>query len=105
MSPIPSKTSSSDQSEPSATGEIVARLFSPDRPPPPLEPGTAVWEPALVRPISGLREHRFVVAALHLANDDIHHAHLIAQDDEGDPTADLLHATLHRREGDYWNSK
>ena len=52
--------------------------------------------------------------ALHLANDDIHHAHLIAQDSEGvrrmlvptpysssqDPTADLLHATLHRREGE-----
>lgn len=39
-------------------------------------------------------------AALHLANDDINHCHLIAQDHEGDPTADLLHATLHRREGE-----
>ena len=54
--------------------------------------------------------------ALHLMNDDIHHCHLIAQENEGvsyppppltlsrsdgtkDPTADLLHATLHRREG------
>lgn len=37
--------------------------------------------------------------ALHLVNDDINRCHLIAQDHEGDPTADLLHATLHRREG------
>lgn len=44
-------------------------------------------------------------AALHLANDDIYACHDIAQASEGDPTADLMHATLHRREGDYWNSK
>ena len=51
------------------------------------------------------------VAALYLLNDDIEHCHAIAQRNEGvrrayrttadgqDPTADLLHATLHRREG------
>lgn len=53
-------------------------------------------------------------AALHLANDDIDRCHNIAQASEGvgmslagylavltmqDATADLLHATLHRREG------
>ncbi|KAK8845639.1 hypothetical protein IAR55_006355 [Kwoniella newhampshirensis] len=88
----------------SSTDEIVSQLFS--RPSlPPLEPGTNVYAPELTPKIAKLREHKFVVAALHLANDDIHHAHLIAQDNEGDPTADLLHATLHRREGDYWNLK
>ncbi|WWD22591.1 hypothetical protein CI109_107084 [Kwoniella shandongensis] len=87
-----------------STDEIVTRLFS--RPtPPPLEPGTKVYAPELTPAIAKLKEHKFVIAALHLANDDIHHCHLIAQDNEGDSTADLLHATLHRREGDYWNSK
>ncbi|KAK1921062.1 hypothetical protein DB88DRAFT_121391 [Papiliotrema laurentii] len=87
----------------SSTDSIQATLFA--RPLPPLEPGKTVYDRDLVKQISALKEHRFVIAALHLANDDIHHAHLIAQDSEGDPTADLLHATLHRREGDYWNSK
>lgn len=44
-------------------------------------------------------------AALHLLNDDIETAHKIAQDSEGEITSDLCHAILHRREGDYWNSK
>ncbi|RXK35704.1 hypothetical protein M231_07032 [Tremella mesenterica] len=87
----------------STTDEIVHVLFN--RGLPPLEPGDKVWNDGLTGKIKGLKEHRFVVAALHLANDDIHNCHLISQDNEGDPTADLLHATLHRREGDYGNSK
>jgi len=82
---------------------IQSRLF--ERPAPPLEPGKNIYDPSLTPQIKSLKEHRYVVAALHLANDDINNCHLIAQGDEGDPTADLLHATLHRREGDYWNSK
>ncbi|WVQ72672.1 hypothetical protein IAR50_002231 [Cryptococcus sp. DSM 104548] len=88
---------------PTTTDEIAAHLFA--RPLPPLEPGTQIYDTSLVGSISALDEHRFVKAALHLANDDINHCHLIAQDSEGDSNADLLHATLHRREGDYWNSK
>ncbi|WVQ79571.1 hypothetical protein IAT38_001670 [Cryptococcus sp. DSM 104549] len=88
---------------PTTTDEIVAHLFA--RPLPPLEPGTKVYDSSLMKTIAGLNEHKYVIAALHLANDDINHCHLIAQDNEGDPTADMLHATLHRREGDYWNSK
>ncbi|WVW85200.1 hypothetical protein I302_107238 [Kwoniella bestiolae CBS 10118] len=88
---------------PKTTDEIASHLFA--RSPPPLEPGTRVYAPELTKPIAGLKEHMYVIAALHLANDDIHHCHLIAQDNEGDTTANLLHATLHRREGDYWNSK
>ncbi|OCF35851.1 hypothetical protein I316_02344 [Kwoniella heveanensis BCC8398] len=87
------------------TDEIVSHLFDASRPLPPLEPGKKVYAPELTKTIGGLKEHEYVIAALHLANDDIHHCHLIAQDNEGDPTANLLHATLHRREGDYWNSK
>lgn len=44
-------------------------------------------------------------AALHLLNDDIERAHKIAQDDEADMSSNLCHAILHRREGDFWNSK
>jgi hypothetical protein len=82
----------------SATDEIVKQLF--DRPLPLLEPGTTVYDQKLVGRIAKLPEHMFVVAgaytsgklfcrrrliptAIHLANDDIHHAHLIAQDNEG----------------------
>jgi len=43
--------------------------------------------------------------ALHLLNDDISRCHDIAQSNEGVPTFDYLHAVLHRREEDYWNSK
>ncbi|ORX38196.1 hypothetical protein BD324DRAFT_619926 [Kockovaella imperatae] len=89
---------------PSQTDEIQDQLFARD-PIPPLEPGKKAFDPSLARPISKLNEHKYVIAALHLANDDIHHCHEIAQANEGDPTANLLHATLHRREGDYWNSK
>ncbi|WVR09289.1 hypothetical protein IAU60_006354 [Kwoniella sp. DSM 27419] len=85
------------------TDQIISHIF--DRPPPPLEPGTKVYAPELTQDIKGLKEHQYVIAAIHLANDDIEGCHLIAQDNEGDPTANLLHATLHRREGDYWNSK
>lgn len=46
-----------------------------------------------------------VRAALHILNDDIERAHKIAQDDEGDMSSNLCHAILHRREGDFWNSK
>lgn len=42
---------------------------------------------------------------LYILNDDLSHAHEIAQSDEGNPTCDYWHSQLHRREGDYWNSK
>jgi hypothetical protein len=42
---------------------------------------------------------------LHLLNDDIEAAHPIAQENEGDKTSDLCHGILHRREGEYWNSR
>ncbi|WWC90312.1 uncharacterized protein L201_005245 [Kwoniella dendrophila CBS 6074] len=89
---------------PKTTDEVVSKIFARSTLPP-LEPGTKVYAPELTKTIADLKEHEYVIAAIHLANDDIHHCHLIAQDHEGDSTANMLHATLHRREGDYWNSK
>jgi hypothetical protein len=36
---------------------------------------------------------------------DWEHAHLIAQDHEGDPIADWIHAVVHRIEGDLGNAR
>lgn len=47
----------------------------------------------------------YVRCALHILNDDISRAHDIAQADDDNTTSNLCHAILHRREGDYWNSK
>ena len=44
-------------------------------------------------------------AALYLLNDDIHSAHMIAQEGEGNQALDYVHMMLHRREGDFWNSR
>ncbi|BEJ17406.1 hypothetical protein CspHIS471_0608070 [Cutaneotrichosporon sp. HIS471] len=94
------------------TEEVVIQLFARDLPP--LEPKN-VWDATLKQHIAALPEHRYVVAgklvvlslnpALHLANDDIYACHEIVQVDEGEPTADLMHALVHRREGDPFNSK
>lgn len=46
-----------------------------------------------------------VLGILHLLNDDIDAAHTLVQSDESNQTSNLIHAILHRREGDYWNSK
>lgn len=39
-----------------------------------------------------------------LRQGDLDTAHKIAQNQEGDPLADSIHAIIHRREGDYSNS-
>ncbi|UZJ54497.1 hypothetical protein CBS101457_003817 [Exobasidium rhododendri] len=76
---------------------------------PPLRP-TKPFDASLTSPIDSYVQtihgnKASVRAALHLLNDDVDRAHKIAQDDEGEMTSDLIHAILHRREGDYWNSK
>lgn len=75
---------------------------------PPLRP-TKPFDPSLTSQIESFAQSSkckpAVRAALHLLNDDIDRAHTIAQSDEGDMTSNLCHAVLHRREGDYWNSK
>nr|CDI53300.1 conserved hypothetical protein [Melanopsichium pennsylvanicum 4] len=46
-----------------------------------------------------------VVGMLHLLNDDIDAAHALVQDDDSNKDSNLIHSILHRREGDFWNSK
>ncbi|GAB3560920.1 hypothetical protein GCM10027578_00460 [Spirosoma luteolum] len=43
-------------------------------------------------------------ALWHDANGNWEAAHAIAQDREGEPDHDRLHAYLHRKEGDDWNA-
>ena len=46
-----------------------------------------------------------VVGILHLLNDDLDSAHTLVQDDDANIDSNLIHSILHRREGDFWNSK
>ncbi|SPO26991.1 uncharacterized protein UTRI_10454_B [Ustilago trichophora] len=46
-----------------------------------------------------------VIAILHLLNDDLTSAHSLVQDDDSNMDSNLIHSILHRREGDFWNSK
>ncbi|KAJ9110416.1 hypothetical protein QFC19_001541 [Naganishia cerealis] len=86
------------------TPEAIASTLLARRPYPPLCPKT-VYDRSLTKTIQSLDAPLLVRAVLHLANDDIEGCHVIVQDMDGQRTANLLHATLHRREGDYWNSK
>lgn len=86
------------------TPEGIASILLARQPYPPLCP-KSVYDPSLTKDIKFLDASPLVRAVLHLANDDIEGCHVIVQDMEGQRTANLLHATLHRREGDYWNSK
>jgi hypothetical protein len=47
---------------------------------------------------------RVLEGFLYLWNDHWQEAHEIAQEDEGEPDHDLLHALAHRREGDFSNA-
>ncbi|MBC8143771.1 MAG: hypothetical protein H7Y38_20260 [Armatimonadetes bacterium] len=46
-----------------------------------------------------------VAALLHLLNDDLDAAHVLCQADESDPTANYIHQIVHRREGDFGNTR
>ncbi|KAF9014376.1 hypothetical protein BDZ89DRAFT_1076715 [Hymenopellis radicata] len=78
---------------------LLARL-----PPPPLKP-TSIYDPSLTSQIDALSDPPSVRSALHLLNDDTTRAHELAQSDDGNLTSCYVHQQLHRREGDYWNSK
>ncbi len=83
--------------------EITQRLLARD-PPPPLVPAS-VYDPALTPAINALNAPALVTIGLHVLNDDLASAHPLAQELEGDPLADYWHAIIHRREGDYGNSR
>lgn len=83
---------------------LLARRDSPSELPP-LTP-SGPYRKSLKADIASLQGSSEVVqAALHLLNDDISAAHDLAQAHEESMTANLVHAVLHRREQDYWNSK
>ena len=83
--------------------EITRSLFARD-PLPPLIPAD-VYDAALTSAINALNAPALVTIGLHVLNDDLASAHPLSQELEGDPLADYWHAIIHRREGDYSNSR
>lgn len=71
----------------------------------PKKPFNASLTSEIDKYVESSRSSASVRIVLHLLNDDIETAHTIAQANEGDRTSDLCHGILHRREGEYWNSR
>jgi hypothetical protein len=80
-------------------GQLLGR-----QPLPPLSP-SAPFDRKLTRVIDQLDLGPEAKACLHLLNDDLTRSHEIAQSQEGVATFDYIHAIVHRREGDFSNSK
>ncbi|KZP34467.1 hypothetical protein FIBSPDRAFT_906522 [Athelia psychrophila] len=76
---------------------VVSTLLARSSPAP-LSPSRK-WRPELSDQIDALE------AMLHLLNDDFNSCHDLAQTQEDNPYSCHLHAIVHRREPDYWNSK
>ncbi|KAH8827575.1 hypothetical protein DL96DRAFT_1599502 [Flagelloscypha sp. PMI_526] len=87
----------------SAACSIASRLMERDDIPH-LTPKT-IYDPTLTAEISALDDPVPLRSVLHLLNDDLPNAHELAQSCDGDIIADYVHQQMHRREGDYWNSK
>lgn len=90
-------------SSPRTVQELADLLLARD-PLPPLVP-TQAFDPALTAEIEASDAPAVVKAGLHLLNDDLATSHALAQRHEGEPLADYWHAIIHRREGDYGNSR
>ncbi|WP_395092002.1 hypothetical protein [Armatimonas sp.] len=61
------------------------------------------WQPAL---LLGVTEGSYNLRALlHLLNDDLDAAHKLVQVHEDDSTANYIHQLVHRREGDWGNTR
>ena len=84
--------------------EQLRKRLSTREPPPPLSP-VAPFDTKLTALIDKLDVPLASKACLHLLNDDLTRSHQILQSQEGVATFDYLHAIVHRREGDYSNSK
>ena len=83
--------------------ELAALLLARD-PLPPLVPAR-VYDPTLTAEIAATDAPELVQIGLHLLNDDLETSHALAQAHEGEPLGDYWHAIIHRREGDYNNSR
>lgn len=70
---------------------------------PPLK-SESVWSPEFQKLINDSNYPAVVRAGLHLWNDDLDQCHSLVQENSS-PEAKFWHALLHRREGDFSNSK
>lgn len=85
-------------------GEVQALLTRDTASLPSLRP-QKLFSPEVKPIISSLAHPLPVLGILHLLNDDIESAHSLVQDDDSNRDSNLIHSILHRREGDFWNSK
>jgi hypothetical protein len=86
------------------TPEPILEELCARKPLPPLCPAH-VYNRDLTAKIDALPFHANVKAGLHLMNDDWKRAHDLVEPLDPDQTANYWHAIVHRREGDFWNSK
>lgn len=86
------------------TARQLADLLLARDPLPPLVPAK-VYDAALAPEIEASDAPGLAKIGLHLLNDDLEASHSLAQAHEGEPLADYWHAIIHRREGDYGNSR
>ncbi len=86
------------------TAQQLADLLLARDPLPPLVPAQ-VHDAALTQEIEAADAHDLAKIGLHLLNDDLAASHALSQQHEGEPLADYWHAVIHRREGDYGNSR
>jgi len=86
------------------TARQLADLLLARDPLPPLVPAQ-VYDAALTPEIEASDAPGLAKVGLHLLNDDLEASHALAQAHEGEALADYWHALIHRREGDYGNSR
>lgn len=86
------------------TARQLADLLLARDPLPPLVPAQ-VYDAALAPEIEAADAPGLAKIGLHLLNDDLEASHVLAQIHEGEALADYWHAIIHRREGDYGNSR
>jgi len=86
------------------TARQLADLLLSRDPLPPLVPAH-VYDAALTPEIENSDAPGLAKIGLHLLNDDLEASHALAQAHEGEPLADYWHAIIHRRDGDYGNSR
>lgn len=89
---------------PARSAQQIADLLLARDPLPPLVP-TQAFDPTLTPEIEATAAPDLVKVGLHLLNDDLAVSHALAQRHEGEALADYWHAIIHRREGDYGNSR
>jgi len=75
--------------------------------PPPLLPPGKSYDPNLTAKIAALQLHPTLEATLHILNHDLPSAHFLVRHMQSVPAIEgmLLHAILHRIEGDYDNAR